>query len=98
MLDIVRTVSYCFSTVDSLLILYLDEVRLKFDYASTVKNYRKFTEGKNLERIQRKFVVLSQNRSFTNDYVDYENLLKFVKLHTFQNSRVYLDALFFISV
>lgn len=97
-LGIVRTISYSFSTLDSLLILYLNVVRLKSEYASTVKNYRMSTEGKNLESIQWKFVAQPQNCYYTNDHVEYENLLKFLKLHTLHNSRVYLDALFFISV
>lgn len=73
-------------------------VRLKSEYTSAVKNYRMSTEGKTLESIQRKFVALFQNRFFTNDHADYENLQKYLKLRTLHNSRVYLDALFFISV
>jgi hypothetical protein len=98
MLGSIRTVTYCFSTLDSLLILYLTPVGPKLEYASTVWNSITATDAKRLERIQRKFVALYQTRFFTHDHVTYGDFLEFLKPHTPHDRRLYLDALFFISV
>jgi hypothetical protein len=68
-LGLIRTVTYSFSTLDSLLILYLTLVRPKLEYASNVWNSITATDAKKLERIQRKFVALCQNRFSTHDHV-----------------------------
>jgi hypothetical protein len=60
--------------------------------------YGMATDAKKLERIQRKFVALCQNRFCTHNHVTYEVLLEFLKLHTLHDRRLHLDALFFISV
>jgi hypothetical protein len=71
-LALIRTVTYSFSTLDSLLILYLTPVRPKLEYASTVGNSITAPDAKKLERIQRKFVALRQNRFSTHNPVTYE--------------------------
>ena len=50
------------------------------------------------ERSQRQFVALCQYRFFTYDHVTYEDFLKFLNFYTLHNSRLYLNAFFFISV
>jgi hypothetical protein len=97
-LGLIRTITYSFSTLDSLLILYLIRVRPRIEYASTVWNSIAATDAKKLERIQRKFVALCQNRFSTHDYVTYEVFLEFLKLYTLHDRRLHFDALFFISV
>jgi hypothetical protein len=58
MLDFTRTMLYSFSTLDSLLIFYLNVVTSKLEHASKVWNSIRFTDAKNLKSIQRHFVVL----------------------------------------
>jgi hypothetical protein len=59
-LGLIQTITYSFSTLDSLLILYLTTVRPKLEYASTVCNSITDTDTKKLERIQQKFIALCQ--------------------------------------
>jgi hypothetical protein len=80
------------------LILYLTLVRLDLECASTVWNSITYADAKKLERVQRKFVALCQNRLFTHDNVTHKDFLKFLKIHTLQYSRLRLDALFVIYV
>jgi hypothetical protein len=68
--------------------LFLILVRPKLEYTST--------ETKKLARIQRKFVVLYQNRSFTYDHVTCEDFLKCLKLHNPHERRLHLMHYFLI--
>jgi hypothetical protein len=97
-LGLIRTVTYSFSTLDRLLILYLTPVRPKLEYASTVWNSITAPDAKKFERIQRKFVALCQNRFSAHNHVTYEVFLESLKLHTLHDRRLHLDALFLISV
>jgi len=56
-------------SLESIQILYLTPVRPKLEYASTVWNFIKCTDAKQLEGIQQKFVALSQNHFFTLDHI-----------------------------
>jgi hypothetical protein len=78
--------------------LYLTPVGPKLEQTSTVWNSITATDAKKLEHVQRKFVVLCQNRIFTRDHVTYGHFIEFLKLHILQDRRLHLDALFFISV
>jgi hypothetical protein len=53
MLGLIRTVTYSFTTLDSLLTLYLPPVRPKLEYASIVWNCITATDAEKPERIQR---------------------------------------------
>jgi len=79
MLGLMRNITYSFSTLDSLLILYLTPVIPKLKQASTVWNSIKSTEVKKLERIQRKVVALCQYSFCTYDHAKYKEFLKFLK-------------------
>ena len=52
----------------------LTPVRPKFEYASIVWKFLTPANAKKLERFQRKFVALCQNRLFTKDHVTYEGV------------------------
>jgi hypothetical protein len=97
-LGAIRPITCSFSSMDSVLILYLTLVRPKLEHASTVWNSTKSTDAKKLERIQLKFVAPCQYLFFTCDCVTYEGFLTFLKLHALYNRRRRLDALFFMSV
>jgi len=98
MLGLIRIITYPFSSVDSLLILYLTLVRPKLECASNVWSSTMSTEAKQLERNQRKFLLLWQYRFFAYVRVTYEDFPQFLDLHIWHSRRHYLDALSFISV
>jgi hypothetical protein len=68
---------------------YLTLAGTKLKYASIVWK---------LERTQRKFVALCQNRFPTHGLATYEDAVKPLQLHTLHDRRLHLNALFFISV
>jgi hypothetical protein len=76
---------------------YLTLVRTKLKYASTVWNSTS-THASNLERIQRMFVALCQNRFLIHGLATNEDSLRLLKPHSLHDRRLHLNALFFISV
>ena len=68
MLGLLQNIIDSFSTLESIWTLYLTPVRPKLEYASSVWNSIKSTDAKQLEGIQEKFVVQSQNHFFTLDH------------------------------
>jgi hypothetical protein len=78
--------------------LYIRLVIPKLEHVCTVRKSVTSTDSKKLERIQRKFVALCQYHVFPRNHVTYKDFLKFLKLHTLHDRRLYLDASFFISV
>jgi len=98
MLCLIRSITYSFSTLDTLLLLYLTVDRPKLQHASTVCNCATSADLKELEGIQRKMVVMCQYRFFSYDHAAYEANPKILKLYILYDSRLHLDTLLFISV
>jgi hypothetical protein len=62
MLGLVRTITFPFSSIGSLYMLYCTLIRCKLEYASVVWNSVTTTDANKLERIQQKFAALCYNR------------------------------------
>ena len=77
-------------------VIYIKNIPANFIQSSSSSswNFMTSTDAKKLERTQRKFVALCQNRFFTHGHVPNEAFLKFLKLHTPHDRRPHLDAFF----
>jgi hypothetical protein len=62
MLRLIPTITFSFSIIESLLMLYFVFVRSKLEYASVARNSVTVTDFNKLESTQRKFVPLCHNR------------------------------------
>ena len=92
-LGLIRTLTYSFSTLDRLLLLYSTLVRPKLQYVSVVWNSVTSTDARKLERIQRKFAALCQNR-FINALGPYKDFFLNLKLHTVYDRRFFKCIIF----
>jgi hypothetical protein len=98
LLGLVRTLTFSFSSLDCLYMLYFTLVRRKLEYASVVWNSITTTDANKLERTQQKFAALCYNRFLPHVHYSYANALEYLKLHNVRMSRYHLDALFLIQV
>jgi hypothetical protein len=98
LLGLIRSVTFSFSSLQSLLMLYCTLVRPKLEYASVTWNSISSTDASKLERIQRKFVSLCHRRLFSHLSYSYANVLNYLKFRTLSDRRWHLDALFLLNV
>jgi hypothetical protein len=98
-LELVRYVTYNFSSLDSLLVLCIPLTRSKLEYASVVWNNLSLADSNKIENIQRKFANLCYCRFFQADFLrNYNSILTSLNFRTLHSRRRHLDALFLINV
>ena len=94
MLDFIQSITDFVSTLESSLIMCLTPVRPKLQYPSVVWNSITPTDGKKVNYIQQKFIVICQQCVFT--YYQVSQLryfLKFLKLYSLYISTFYFALL-----
>jgi hypothetical protein len=94
LLGLIRSVTFSFSTLECMFVLYATLVRAKVEYASVVWNSITSTDANKLERIQRKFTVICFKRFFPQVKYSYDLALEQLHLHTLCKRRHHIDALF----
>jgi hypothetical protein len=98
-LGLIRFITYNFSSLDCLKVLYTALVRSNLEYASVAWNKLTLADSNKLENIQRKFVNLCYNRCIqSNCLCNYELILNYLHLKTLYFRRQHLNALFRVNV
>jgi hypothetical protein len=99
LLGLIRFITYNFSSLDCLKVLYTALVRSNLEYASVAWNNLTLADSNKLENIQRKFANLCYNRFIqSNCSLNYELMLNYLLLKTLYSRRQHLDALFLVNV
>jgi hypothetical protein len=94
LLWLIRSVTFPFSSLHSLLTLYCTLGILKLQYASVAWNFITSSDARKMERIQRQFVSLCHHCFLSHQDYSYGNVLYCCKLHTLIAWRCYLHVLF----
>jgi hypothetical protein len=99
LLGLIRFITYNFSSLDCIKVLYTVLLLSNLEYASVAWNNLTLAGSNKLENIQRKFVNLCCNRFIQSNYLrNYELILNYLHLKTLHSRRQHLDALFLVNV
>jgi hypothetical protein len=96
LLDLIRSITFKFSSLDCLYVPYFTLVRSELEYPSVVWNSITFTDANKLESIRQKFASLCFYRIFPHVPYSYMFSLEKLSLHFLRTRRYHLDALFFL--
>jgi hypothetical protein len=95
-LDIIRSITLRFSSLDCLYVLYFMLARSKLEFASVVSNVITSTAANNLERNQQKFASIGFYRFSPHILYFYIFALENLGLYSSRKRRHHLDAFFFL--
>jgi hypothetical protein len=82
LLCLIRSITFRFSSLDCLYVLYLALVRSKLEYASVAWNSITTTDSAKLERIQKKFLSVCFCCYFSPSSYSYMSALENLRLHS----------------
>jgi hypothetical protein len=97
LLGLIRTLTFSFSTLVSIVILFFALVRSKLEYASVAWNSATATDSNKLERMQKKVATLCHKRFFCDIEYHYDITLEKLNLQTLHIRRHHINALFLIN-
>jgi hypothetical protein len=94
LLGLIRSITYRFSCLECLYVLYFTLVVSKLEYASGVFNFTTSTDTNKLERIQQKFASVFFYRFFPRISYNYTDASEKLSLQYLRKRRHHLDASF----